>query len=240
MKIAFAGDSHSTNVYGKCWSSYLKDDLNCEMVDISCAGVGNEMLIEKIKYVLDNDNVDYFIFQLTDPSRLVLGLSGNDVEEEYTKYQVVDYYHQNINCYRETNKISYNTFKVLENEDYINKVLNTNYVDVQKFMDNHVLISDFNLRIKIFHTLMAIQFLIESYGKKILFFSWFVDIKEMSKQSKYEHILERINILDGCVEDFAKKNKLDKHSDGFHYGSNAHKIIYEEFLSNYIKNFINL
>jgi len=46
--------------------------------------------------------------------------------------------------------------------------------------------------------------------------------------------------MDGSVESFAKNRKLKTVSDlDLHYGSESHKIIYEEFLHNNIVEFIN-
>jgi hypothetical protein len=69
-------------------------------------------MIEKIKKSLNpnvkTNEVDFFIYQIIEPSRLVLGLNGNDPEEEYEKYHSGVFYHtDNINCHRQTNGISY-------------------------------------------------------------------------------------------------------------------------------------
>ena len=48
------------------------------------------------------------------------------------------------------------------------------------------------MKIKVFHTLMAIQNLFDFYNKKILFFSWSVDIKKLAKEAGYEKILNSI------------------------------------------------
>jgi hypothetical protein len=96
------------------------------------------------------------------------------------------------------------------------------------------------MKIKVFHTLMAIQNLFNFYNKKILFFSWSVDIKKLAKEVGYEKIINSMNVMDGSVELFAKQRNLKTLSDtNFHYGSESHKIIYEEFLHKNIVKFIN-
>ena len=87
---------------------------------------------------------------------------------------------------------------------------------------------------------MAIQNLFNFYNKKVLFFSWSVDIKQLAKEAGYEEIINSMYVLDGSVESFAKKLKLKTVSElNFHYGSESQKIIYEEFLHNNIVDFIN-
>lgn len=243
MTIGVAGCSHSGYGYGNPWSHYMKNYFNCQISDVSASGVGNEMMIEKIKYVLDRKGrfqsmeTDFFIYQIIEPSRLVLGLYGNDVQKEYDKNFNCLKYQENINCHRRTNGIDYLTIKYGSSDHEINDLLGTSH-NVIDFFTNNVLISDFNMNIKVFHTLLAVESLFNFYNKKVLFFSWNVDIIELAKQSDYYHILKKLNIIDGSVEEFAKQKNLKK-IDSTHYGSDEHKVIYEEFLHNKIKHFID-
>jgi hypothetical protein len=96
------------------------------------------------------------------------------------------------------------------------------------------------MKIKVFHTLMAIQNLFNFYNKKVLFFSWSVNIKELAKEAGYENIISSMNILDGNVETFAKNRQLKTFTEkDFHYGSESQKIIYDDFLHENIVEFIN-
>ena len=240
LNIGVAGCSHSGGSYGHPWSYYMGEKLNCNIIDVTAPGVGNEMMIEKIKHTLDTHTLDFYVFQIIEPSRLVLGLNGNDPKEEYRKYfGLLDYNEEKICCWRQTNGISYFTFQhSFANED-INKLLNKNY-DIAEFMTNHIITSDFNMKIKVFHTLMSIQHLFDFYKKKVLFFSWGVDIKELAKEVGYEKIINSMNIIDGSVEEFAKKTNLKTISETEkHYGSDSHKIIYENFLHEHIQKFID-
>ena len=198
------------------------------------------MMIEKIKKTLEKNNADFFIFQIIEPSRLVLGLNGNNPEEEYEKYHNGLLYHRDhINCHRQTNGISYFTFQQsIDNKD-INKLIDKNY-DISNFMREHIITSDFNMKIKVFHTLMTIQNLFNFYKKKVLFFSWSVDIKELAKEVGYGEILNSMYIMDSNVETFAKNRGLKTVSEtNFHYGSESQRIIYEDFLHENIVEFIN-
>ena len=96
------------------------------------------------------------------------------------------------------------------------------------------------MKIKVFHTLMTIQNLFNFYKKKVLFFSWSVDIKELAKEVGYGEILNSMYIMDSNVETFAKNRGLKTVSEtNFHYGSESQRIIYEDFLHENIVEFIN-
>ncbi len=170
----------------------------------------------------------------------MLGLNGNDVEEEYEKYQTgIQYNPTNINCHRQTNGISYFTFQQSFCNNDVNRIIDGNY-DVEKFIRKHILISDFNMKVKVFHTLMAIKNLCDFYKKKVLFFSWSVDIKELAKEVGYEDILTSMYVMDGNVETFAKGRELKTVSEfDFHYGSESQRVIYEDYLHENIVDFIN-
>ena len=244
LNIGVAGCSHSGGGYGHAWTYYMSHKLGCKLTDVSAPGVGNEMMIEKIKKTLEtkieHDEVDFYIFQIIEPSRLVLGLNGNEPEEEYKKYQTgLIYNKNNINCHRQTNGVSYFTFQQSISNDDVNKLINKNY-DVANFMRNHILISDFNMKIKVFHTLMAIENLFNFYNKKVLFFSWAVNIKELAEEVGYVDIIKSMNIIDSNVETFTKNRELKTVSESdSHYGSESQRIIYEEYLHDNIINFIN-
>jgi hypothetical protein len=244
LNIGVAGCSHSGGGYGHAWTYYMSHKLGCKLTDVTAPGVGNEMMIEKIKRSLDtkikDNEVDFYIYQIIEPSRLVLGLNGNNPEEEYRKYQKgLTYYENNISCHRQTNGVSYFTFQQsFANED-LNRIIDKKY-DIDKFIREHIIISDFNMNIKVFHTLMAIQNLFNFYKKKVLFFSWSVDIKELSKKVGYGDIIDSMYVMDSNVETFAKSRELKTVSElDSHYGSESQRIIYEDFLHNNIVDFIN-
>jgi hypothetical protein len=244
LNIGVAGCSHSGYGWGNPWTYYMLHKLGCKITDVTAPGVGNEMMIEKIKKSLNpnvkTNEVDFFIYQIIEPSRLVLGLNGNDPEEEYEKYHSGVFYHtDNINCHRQTNGISYFTFQQSLNNNDINRLIGKNY-HISDFMREHILISDFNMKIKVFHTLMAIQNLFNFYKKKVLFFSWSVDIKELAKEVGYGDILDSMYIMDSNVETFTKNRGLKTVSElNFHYESESQQIIYEDFLHENIVDFIN-
>ena len=244
MKIVYIGCSHSTNSYGKSWADFMVNDIKPEKSeDISVSGASNEMFIEKIKKYneLYNDT-DLFIFQLTDPSRMLFGLYGNDPYEEMRKNTAMKFTYDPdlISNHRTTNGISYYNKLLKTDDNDLNNLLNSDY-KVMDVITNHFQISEYNLKIKIFHTLLTLKSIFDFYNKKVIFFSWFVDIIKLSKEMGYYDIIKNYNILEGCVLDFVKSNNLKSIStDNLHYGTEEHKIIYEMYLKNFIYKHLNL
>ncbi len=240
LNIGVAGCSHSGYGWGNPWTYYMSKNLDCKIIDVTTSGTGNEMMIEKMKLTLDTHKIDFYVFQIIEPSRLVLGLNGNDPKEEYKKYfPELKYTGDEICCWRQTKGISYFTFQQSFSNEDVNKLINKQY-DISEFIRNHIVTSDFNMKIKVFHTLMAIQNLFNYYNKKILFFSWSVDIKKLAKEVGYEKIVDSMDIMDSSVESFVKQRNLKTISNtNFHYGSESQKIIYEEFLHDNIVEFID-
>ena len=242
MKIGVSGCSHSTPSYGKSWVNFLSEKYNPKIIETFASGVGNEIHIEKIKYIFENHkDLDFHIFQLTDPSRLVLGIDGNNIIDEYkNRFGISNVNLDQLCSERFFKNASYYTFTVRDSATQIDRVLkNVNPIQINDFFVNHILTSEYNLNLKVFHTLMTLQTLSEFYNKKILFFSWFVDIKELAEKSGYADIIKNMNIIDGYVEDFTKKNKVPKLSvDNYHYGSESQEIIFKEYLEKPIEDFI--
>lgn len=240
MKIGVSGCSHSGGAYGKPWHHFASNNLNIDVTNVTSSGTGNEMSVEKIKYVLENtSDLDFFICQITEPTRLDLGIYGNNTEEEYRLFFKNPYDPNSLNSHREFKGINYYTFNLNDkNDDSLNKIINTKY-EVQEFMNNHILISDFNVRIKVFHTLMTIQYLCDLYNKKVLFFSWNVDLKKLAEESEYSKIIKNMNIIDGNVVNFCDDNNLGKYKvDNIHYNSEGHEKIYNGYIKPGLDNFL--
>jgi hypothetical protein len=87
--------------------------------------------------------------------------------------------------------------------------------------------------------MMSIQYLADYYQKKLIFFSWFVDIKKIATSINYDHVIDKMIILDGYVEKFAKENKVPYIPHNSHYSSNEQEIIYNDFLHPQLEKIIN-
>jgi hypothetical protein len=228
MKIAVGGCSHSSQIYGKPWWFHLKEDMNAFVFSSSSGASGNEKNVEKIKYMLDNlPDLELIIYQITDPSRLVVGVETE--ENNISKY---------LNDVGGQFNVPYYTFNGHGNNQRIFDLFNVN-TNIDDFFVNKVLTSDYNTKQKVFHTLMSMQYMADLYGKKIIFFSWFVDMHKLAEHSNHTKSISKMNILTGCVEDFIKANKIKRLEDKSHLGTEAHYQIYHEYLKPQLRNFIN-
>lgn len=224
MKIGISGCSHSSRFYGNPWHHYMGLKLNAEIIESSSSGAGNEMNFEKVKYILDtNPDLDLFVLQVTEPARLVLGLNGVD--------KMIFPKRKDVNMFdgSEFNGQIYYTFNTVENEDNIKRLLKKEF-KVDDFFINHSITSEYNLNLKVFHTILGIQQLCNFYNKKIIFFSWFVDLHELAKTNGYYDIIKNLNIIPGYVDDFAINNNIERIPNDGHYNSNNSERIYNEYI----------
>lgn len=239
MKIGISGCSHSSYNWGNPWHYYMAKEFKADVISTCSPGAGNEMNFEKMRYIIETYNPDYFIFQLSDPSRLVMGINNWVYEHEGNRNQMLP----NLNLYEQMTHsqffkdLCFYTFNAHENEKNLEKIFEKK-LPVDDFMINHVITSTYNIEYKVFMTMCAIKFICDFYGIPLIFFSWFVDINELSKKSGYTNILEKMNIVPGCVIDFINDNKLEAIPGDGHYGSDEHRKIYQEYLNPYIKTII--
>jgi hypothetical protein len=230
MKIGVGGCSHSSYGYGDPWHKFMGHKLGVEIIKSSSSGGGNEMNIEKIKYIFDkNPDLDIFVLQLTEPSRFVFGME--DFNDGHEKTNCV------LDCPTFFNGVKYYTAVGNKNDERLKKRTNID-VKFDQLFKNHIYVSDYNTKYKFLHTLMSIQHLANYYNKKIIFFSWFVDVKELAQSVGYQHIMEKMTILDGYVMDFIIKNKIPALPKDSHYGTTSHEIIFNDYIYPQLKNLI--
>lgn len=234
MKIGITGCSHSTHGFGNPWQYYLKEKYNCELVESYTSGGCNEINIEKVKFIFDeNPDLDYFIIQLTEPSRYLIPL-GNANEEDRKRY--LDSFNQ---LFRQDffKGMKFHTAKYRSNNKTLKEKLRID-IDFDLLFDNFIFSSDFNTKYKFLHTLMTFQYLANHYNKKLIFFSWFVDVFEIANSIGYGDIIKNMTILNGHVEKFTKENNVKCIPNDGHYGSTAHEIIFNEYIYPQIKDII--
>lgn len=216
MKIGVSGCSHSSYGWGNPWHHYMGETLNAEIVSSSSRGAGNEMNLEKIKHILDNNDLEFFVYQVTQPSRLVIGTTmgeHKDGPHESNTFNGVHYY----------------TFNGNDNESNLKRIYNKEY-NVDNFIINEVIPSDYNVHYKVFHTLMSINQLCNFYNTKVVFFSWFVDLQKEAKKIGYTDILNKMCFIEGCVEDFVATQNIKSIPNDGHFESESHKKIYNNYL----------
>jgi len=230
MKIGVGGCSHSSSAYGYPWHKFMGRKYSAEVIKSSTSGGGNETNVEKIKYIFDtHPDLDFFILQLTEPSRFVFGMEDfNSVNERN------DCYLDNPTTFK---GVKYYTAIGRRNDERLKKRTNIDVKFDNLFM-NHIYVSDYNTKYKFLHTIMSIQYLANHYNKKIIFMSWFVDLKELAQSVGYENIIKDLTILDGYVQGFINKNKIPSIPQNGHYDTDAHEIIFNDYIYPQLKQLI--
>lgn len=244
MKIGVTGCSNSNEAWGNPWWKYMGNKFNADIISSSSPGGGNEMNIEKMKYILENNqDLDYFVVQLTQSGRMVVGL--NDWYDENFRNQ---HYGFNIKSKTHDDKwrlhspnnfgdVAYYSFNNHNNEQNLKRLLRKD-VKIDDLLINHFFMTDYNLNYKIFHTMMNMQYLCDLHNVKLIFFSWFNNLEELSQNSGHVETIQRMNVIPSSVFDFTQKNDIKPIPSDGHFDSEAHERIFEEFIYPYIKNII--
>jgi len=241
--LATIGCSHSSDMFGKPWPIFLKQHLDCDHTMSFSAGAGNELNIEKVKFLVDQ-NPDLLIVQLTEPGRFTMALRHRYKMDwpigAETKEYLIGSHHYNGQVYY--------TFNAHENSNNLSRLLgdqpNQFFHHIDDFIINHVLLSDYNLYYKIMHTISTMAFLAGQKNVPIVFFSWCVDLQKIIKNIGYSDIFKDLNIIPSYIEEFVIQHNLKPLPAGTfgggHHGSDNQKIICDQFILPYLKehNFI--
>lgn len=229
MKIGIAGCSNSTYIWGNPWHYYMGKEFNAHIIEASSPGAGTEMNIEKIKYILEtHSDLDLMVVQITEPSRLVVGIESIPGLELTTKLDSTGSGFKDAYYY---------TFNSARNDDNLEKMFNKRY-SVDEFILKHVITSEYNLAYKVFHTLMSIQYLCDTFQKPVIFFSWFVDLYELATRYGYKRIIDNMNVMKSFVLQFIWDNNISVIPNNGHYASDAHQRIFKEYLCDNIRELI--
>lgn len=230
MKIGVTGCSHSSKNYGgQPWWYHMGETLNAEIISSSSRGGSNEINIEKVKFIIEtNPDLDLFVFQLTHPARMSLGAKFIKSDE------------RGLHSPTDVNGVKYISFTTVRNDKSFETEFSKWY-DTDKILDfiyQQPIISKYNLEIKILHTILLVHHICESYGKKVIFFSWYEDIHKLAEKSGYLELIKKIRILYGTVEEFTKKHNVPPIPKDSHFGNESQKIIFDEFIYPQLKNLI--
>jgi hypothetical protein len=137
------------------------------------------------------------------------------------------------------NGLKYYTAIGGKNDERLKKRTNID-VKFDQLFKNHIYVSDYNTKYKFLHTMMSIQYLANHYNKKMIFVSWFVDVKELAESIGYEHIIKNMTILDGHIQKFINENNIPSIPQNSHYDSDAHKIIFNDYIHPQLKELITI
>lgn len=239
MKIGAIGCSNSSYGWGNPWHYYMGQALNAEIIHASSPGAGNEMNIEKMRHILEEYKPEYMVCQLTQVLRLVMGVWNwikADGEEDY--YNPPSHNYQHLNHSHLFLDQGYYTF----NADFNNGNLKQMFGQALKpddFIINYSVPSNYNLHYKVFQTMMIMQHLCDMNNCKLLFFSWFDELDDLAKKSKYESVLKTFNYIPGNVNDYTRANQILPIPGDGHFRSEEHKRIYDEFLHQRVLGMIN-
>jgi hypothetical protein len=230
MKIGVTGCSNSSYGWGNPWHYYMGEALNAKIIPSSSPGAGNEMNIEKVRYILENDKPDYFVCQLTQSVRMVLG-----IWDWVPGPGESDYYYPNKDNYQHLNhgqvflNQGYYTFNAHTNNENLERMFDKKF-KVDDFLLNHAVPSNYNLYFKIFQTMMTIQHLCNIHNCKLLFFTWFDDLEQLALKSNYTETLKTFNYIPWNVAEYAKSNEIYNIPGDGHFKSEEQKRIYDGFI----------
>jgi hypothetical protein len=234
MKIATLGCSHSSDYAGDSWPIFLSRELNAELLQAYSSGAGNEMNIEKLRYLLDF-KPDLIIVQLTDPVRLVLGLDSNLVRP----YVSTPGGWRGEFCHTQHFKGSYYyTFNAHENDENLSRMLKRT-VSVDNFMLKGPITSEYNLYHKVLHTISTMAFIAQKKNIPIVFFSWSVDIHKIIKEQNYSDLFNDLDIIPSFIEEFVLENSLAPISVGQkgagHHAPANQEVIAKKYILPFLK-----
>jgi hypothetical protein len=224
MKTLLAlGCSNTSDSWGKSWPDLLSEKLNYNLIRASSNGAGSSFFIEKLNFILQNDQVDYVVVQLSEPSRIVLGMkSFENNNKSYTDGCSFN----GIGCY---------TWNAWENDNNILKITKEKH-QLDKFWLREVSISKW-VNYKICQDICVMQYICDSFNKPVVFFSWFVNFDKLFVP-EYMWLKTKINYISGHAVNFFETNNIspDPKRD-YHYNSEANKLMVEDWILPNIKGY---
>ena len=234
MRWCYFGCSHSSSAWGKTWAHYLGEYLGAPpLLDGSGQGASNEFALIKLLTSIEEHNPDLIVWQLTEYSRLTLGIDGYIPGPK----QVFKWNDPFI-----FDKAYYYTFNVVTNLINLENHLKQNFSELDNFFIKHCITSTYNQQIKPFQTILTAQAACKLRGIKILFFRWWeqpiVENKvniAISKQIDWEDVMPEY-VWQWCEQTKGRAwiKAHDKLGD-YHLDSEAHETIAKELIIPFVK-----
>jgi len=223
--LGAVGCSHTSTDYGNSWPIYLGKQIGYSPIIASSNGAGNGMFIDKVKSLCEK-SCDLIIVQLTEPTRISLGMKSYDQGSPHSKYnaEMCDgQYHNGTGYYTWSTR----------NDEYFKKNLSYN-TQVDQIWVNEVMDSAW-IRLYTAQNIVAMTSICNWHSIPVIFFSWFVDVKTLIPKEYYQMI--KSLVIPGCAMDVIKSNAVPALPDN-HYGSDGHKTIVDQWLSRQIQNYM--
>ena len=228
-KLAALGDSFSTADYGQSWPDHVSRRLGAELVRACSSGAGNAFYVEKLHDIVKDPAVDLVIVQLTEPSRVVIGMRAwEEVQQNLRPHPIPaprhyqDPTHNNIykdmGCY---------TLNVHENKYWLGKMVDYDLEQFDRFWLDQSAGARF-WQYQTLHNMLAMKALCDAHNKKLIFFSWFVDWDTLFLPG-YGWFRNSLHLANGVGRDEGEKRKLPYTHDG-HYGTEASETLVREWL----------
>lgn len=235
MKIACVGDSFSTTTYGLSWPDHLAKKCDADLVRACSAGAGNAFYVEKVHDIVKS-NVDKVIVQLTEPSRVVVGWRAWEEVQQGLRHSYVplpqsydDPQHSNIykdiGCY---------TMNVNDNAQWLSPMLNQDLTEFDSVWLKQVAGTRYYDYATV-HAMLAIKALCDAHSKPVIFFSWFVPMKDLILPG-YEWIQDW-NLIPGCAQEWVNRIGIQMTSCG-HLDTIGSEKFVDDFLWPRIQEFL--
>lgn len=217
--LATLGCSHSSDIWGTSWPDYLASSLDYNLIRAASPGAGNGFYTEKLNHILQNNNIDLVVIQLTEPSRVVLGLTS---AEQLSGTEI-----NNLNDPNSFGNLGGYTWNVVSNESNIKRITGHTIV-IDDFFYREVSTSKW-VDYKLLHDICAMQYMCDSFNVPCIFWSWFCPMEEMFLP-QYSWLENKINYVNNCASTYIKNNKIQCIIGDSHYDSNAHARLCDEWL----------
>lgn len=225
MRVGTLGCSNSSDLVGDSWPVVLGERLNCEIIQWSSPGSGNEaLMIEKLVSLI-NFNPDFIVIQLSEISRMTLGI------DRHRSIHPDDYASGH-----HFEGQSYYTFNAYNNIPGLTSWAKMEWTESDNKKMSNFLWTDYNQEFKVFHTLSNIENIRSVSGIPIYIWSWFVDIHKLYKKyTKWQSYIDIEKIMPGNCDDFKKQGEFHKDIKKYiapcnHWYRPGHEYIVDEFL----------
>jgi hypothetical protein len=233
MCLIAIGCSHSSLLYGKSWPDYLAKKIGTNLMRASTPGGSNSSYIEKLNYLLKNNNPSLVVIQLTSPYRSLIGFKPSEPVE--TNY--------NLNDGDSFLNIGWYNWKIIDknfanSKKLLNKYSNIIPADFYKFWSDNVVLSKWSL-IKTMQDIFIMQSLCNLHNIPCIFYSWFYKFDDIFTD-EYDWLRAHINYINGSAIEFFNNENIHSIPGNAHWNDDSHEYLVNNWIYPYIVENIKL